>query len=255
MRAEIQRLLVTGDNRLKQGVDRREGRGRATSRRSSSRARRGSRTRSGRSLRSGWPTSNGSLENRLHPSRLTLESCASAAARAAGFGTGRAAAARRACRGAPPRLRVDEDAGSFRNELGRPADPGRDDRPPRPSPRAATGRAAPAGSAGRRRRAARGTPGSRRAARARRRARARVPRTARGAGRRRRRSAPPPRSARRRAPAGRRSCARSASRCTGRPGVRSGAGRTGKRSRSTPESTTSVLPRASGTFASSSRRR
>ena len=74
------------------------------------------------------------------------------------------------------------------------------------------------------------------------------------AARRRRTSASPRRAARTRRRAGRRSCARSASR---RRGTRRSARRRGaaarNRSRSTPQSTTSVLPRASGTFASSSR--
>ena len=52
--------------------------------------------------------------------------------------------------------------------------------------------------------------------------------------------------------AGRRSCARSASRRRRRPGPRAGrAGAAVKRSRSTPQLTTSVLPRASGTDCSS----
>ena len=69
-RAKIQRLLVTGDNRLQAGRRGREGARelRAGARRS--RARPGSRTRCGRSSRSGSPISNGSLENLLHPSRL-----------------------------------------------------------------------------------------------------------------------------------------------------------------------------------------
>ena len=69
-RQKIHDLLVTGDNRLKQGVSPekiRQSYEQALARRDAST---GSRTRSGRSSRSGSPTSNGSLEDLLHPSRL-----------------------------------------------------------------------------------------------------------------------------------------------------------------------------------------
>ena len=149
------------------GRRRREIARRATSRRSSSRARRGSRTRSGRSLRSGLPTSNGSLENRLHTSRLTPDVVR----------LGRRARCRvrdreggRACAG--PATSASSSSGStstpgaWRNELRRPADTRRRPRcAPRQAPRAPPGRRARRGSAGRGRRRPRDSRAPRRAAR------------------------------------------------------------------------------------------
>ena len=63
-RGRMQRLLVTGDNRLKQGVGR-SGRARATSRRWRWPARPGWRTAVRPLVESGSPISSGSLENRL----------------------------------------------------------------------------------------------------------------------------------------------------------------------------------------------
>ena len=73
---KIHDLLVTGDNRLKQGVSRGEDPRELRAGAGSSRRSTGSRTPCGRSSRSGSPISNGSQEDLLHPSRLQPESCA-----------------------------------------------------------------------------------------------------------------------------------------------------------------------------------
>ena len=68
---QIQKLLVTGDNRLKQGVSPEKARAsyeQALDARPRGRARGEA---CGRSSRSGWPTSSGSFQDRLDPLRLT----------------------------------------------------------------------------------------------------------------------------------------------------------------------------------------
>ena len=68
-RAKIQRLLVTGDNRLKQGVDAGEGAGELPAALAAAREA-GLEERCGRSSSSGSPISSGSKQKLLHPLRL-----------------------------------------------------------------------------------------------------------------------------------------------------------------------------------------
>ena len=69
-REKIHNLLLTGDNRLKQGVSAEKIRQSYEQALAVAREA-GSRSRSGRWSRSGSPISNGSQEDRLHPLRLT----------------------------------------------------------------------------------------------------------------------------------------------------------------------------------------
>ena len=66
-RAKIQKLLVTGDNRLKQGVSPDKVRATYEEALAVAREARGSRSRCARWSRSGSPTFSGSLENLLDP--------------------------------------------------------------------------------------------------------------------------------------------------------------------------------------------
>ena len=256
VREQIQKLLVTGDNRLKQGVDPAK-------------------------VRESWEQAlalarEAGLEERIRPlvelqarrsrpaARLRIASirsawrrtsCAADASRAASFGHGSAAAVARA------RASSSMSSGSTRTPASGARTPAghrcasrrRSGRTP--SPRAAPGRAARRGSAAQGRGWLRGGAGSRRG------------RRGRGA----RRSARPSSAASFRAvagerqrpspgagegvgesddvlPLGERADAEEARRT-------SGAGWTEKRSRSTPLETTSIFPAASGSFVSSSRRR
>ena len=253
-RERIQKLLVTGDNRLKQGVAPEKVRETLRGGARSSRARRGSRTRSGRSSRSGSPISNGSQEDLLHPLRLQPDVVI--AGRVAP-GEVRARERRR-LRRAPRRARRRR-AGSTRtpdsgvtNSGGPPTVVATTERADaiassvaRPNGSTRLGwqtTSAAAIQCGHRRRGDApdelGSPAG--------------PRARRAAGRRRRTRASPRRAARTRARAGGRSCARSARRGRGTPCRRgssrarlraASASRGAKRSRSTPQSITSVLPR------------
>ena len=120
-------LILTGDNRLKQGVAAEKIRAELRAGARASRARTGSRRASGRWSRSGSPISNGSLENLLHPLRLKPD----VVLRRRGAG-GLVRGRERGCGLERARElghveRVDEDAGLGRDELGRAADPRRDD--------------------------------------------------------------------------------------------------------------------------------
>ena len=235
-------------------------RARATRRRSRSRARPGSRRACGRSSRSGSPISSGSLENRLHPRRLQPD-----VVRLGGRPGGRV---RRRERGGGSRapaddrsssLGIDEDAG-LRSARTRAARRRASRRPSArsPSPRASPGRTARPALGWQTTSAAATQRGDlRRAGPGRRGGRPAGPRGRRGAGRRRRTRACRGRAARRRARA-RMTFLRSsrvptqtnAGPSPSQPSsLARGAGSAPrKRSRSTPESTTSVLPRASGTL-------
>ncbi len=178
------------------------------------------------------------------------------ASRAASFGRGRAAASPERAGELVHVERVDEDARLRRDELGRPADAGGDDRAAaghrleqRLSERLEQARLREDVALGQEARhlVVRDAAEQPR--------RPRDPRARRAADRRRRRSASPRRAGRTPPRAGRRSCARRASRRRGSAAARPAAASTAKRSRSTPLETTSVFPRASGTFVSSSRRR
>ena len=127
VRERIQKLLVTGDNRLKQGVSAEKVR--QTYEEALAVAREaGLRTRSGRSSRSGSRISNGSLEDLLHPGRLNPE-----IVRLGGRAGGKVGARER--RSGLERehepvlvLGVDQNPRLGRDELRRAADPRRDDR-------------------------------------------------------------------------------------------------------------------------------
>ena len=128
-RAQIQHLLVTGDNRLKQGVSLDKVRESYEAALEAARAA-GSRTPFARSSSSGSRTSRSrsTKQKLLHPLRLPPD--------VVGFGRapGREVGTRQQRRRIEPRAygvvvgRIDEDAGFGRDELGRAADARRDDR-------------------------------------------------------------------------------------------------------------------------------
>ena len=243
--SESRSCCVTGDNRLKQGVA--PEKVRATYEEALELAREDGLEERDPAARRDQAGRSRAARRRIASTRsaCSLTSCAAAAARAASFGHGSAAARRKPVLDLVLARRVDEDAGLRRDELRRSAD-ARSRRPTGrpPSPRAAPGRTARRGSARRRRGRHAIRPGisSWRDA-----ARDRDPGPALELGAKRavaderqrplaqplERAGEPERVL----PLGQRADAR------GRPAGPAGAGWSGKRSRSTPQSTTSTLPR------------